>query len=187
MIHLTIYGTSFDSTSTEKRIGARVLIRKDGKILFSYLKKRNQYLLPGGGMEDGENPKDAAVRECIEECGLHVKAEDCYLVIDEFYHEKLWRNYYFTASIIGQTQPMFDEKEKELELKPTWVKAEEIERILASSKISTPDLINPAQSTILAVKHSHYRELCAIRIANKSSIPPIPMDLKDTLSLIESD
>ena len=187
MRHLTIYGTQFDGEPAAKRIGARVLIEKDGKILFSYLTKRNQYLLPGGGIEDGESPEDAAVRECIEECGLDVKAKDCFLVIDEFYHEKLWRNYYFVASVIGQTKPMFDEKEKELELKPTWVKVEELERILASSTISTPDLINPAQSTILAVKHSHYRELCAIRIANNSPIPPIPKDLEDTISLIKSD
>lgn len=45
----------------------------------------------------------------------------------------------------------------------------------------------PEQSTILAVRHSHYRELCAIRIATKESIPPVPEDLKETISEIRLD
>lgn len=40
---------------------------------------------PGGKMEPGESPEQAAERECIEETGLLVRAEDTYLVHEEEY------------------------------------------------------------------------------------------------------
>ena len=47
----------------------RGICRKDGKILLEYDTHMNEYVLPGGGVEEGENLQEALVREIAEECG----------------------------------------------------------------------------------------------------------------------
>lgn len=45
----------------------------DGRILLARHAEGNVWLLPGGGIEPGETPADAAVREMFEETGLIVR------------------------------------------------------------------------------------------------------------------
>ncbi len=57
-------------------MAAAVLIEKDGRILLTQrLNEPGQGLwsLPAGFIDAGEEPIDAAVRECLEETGLEVK------------------------------------------------------------------------------------------------------------------
>ena len=48
------------------------LVIRDGKILVEKLLGDNRlfFTIPGGGIEEGETPEDAALRELKEECGL---------------------------------------------------------------------------------------------------------------------
>jgi ADP-ribose pyrophosphatase YjhB (NUDIX family) len=54
---------------------AAVFIRRDGKLLLLYRKKAGRVYdaVPGGTVEPGESPTQAAVREIREETGLAVK------------------------------------------------------------------------------------------------------------------
>ena len=49
------------------------LVVRDNQILMveTYRFNRRIYELPGGGIEKGESPAEAALRELKEECGLH--------------------------------------------------------------------------------------------------------------------
>jgi 8-oxo-dGTP pyrophosphatase MutT (NUDIX family) len=60
-----------------RRVGGRLLlIDPDGRVLLIHERiehGRTHWLTPGGGLEAGEQPGDAAVREVYEETGLRVQ------------------------------------------------------------------------------------------------------------------
>ena len=78
---------------------ARVVIIDNGNVA---LIKRvrdgmTYYLFPGGGVEEGETPEEAAVREAREELGVDVR-------LGELVHEEVFKNVrflYFRADIAG--------------------------------------------------------------------------------------
>lgn len=184
MIRLEIIGTERDIPFKTERWGARAIIEKDGKYLFSYLSKRKQYLTPGGGIEEGERIEDAVRRECREECGIIVEPEKPFLVVDEYYFEKRWVDYYSICSIKGFCEDDYDKKEVELGLIPTWIEEERIKDVLSSS-MNWDDIISGPMSSIYAVRNSHYREYCVYLISKGLDIPPIPENLKDTIESIK--
>ena len=55
------------------RDSARSVIVKDGKIAMIHSLKYDYYKFPGGGIEQGESPVEAMIRETLEEAGLTVK------------------------------------------------------------------------------------------------------------------
>ncbi|MGV8169024.1 MAG: NUDIX domain-containing protein [Candidatus Nanoarchaeia archaeon] len=57
---------------------SRVLIQKKEKILFIHRHKKGIefFTLPGGGIEEGETPEEAAVREAKEETSLSIKIDE---------------------------------------------------------------------------------------------------------------
>jgi 8-oxo-dGTP diphosphatase len=58
-----------------QRIAAKALIRRGEEVLLARLSARavetGRWTLPGGGVDHGESPETALLREVEEECGLH--------------------------------------------------------------------------------------------------------------------
>ena len=59
-------------THTYTRDSARSIIIRDGKVAMIHSLKYDYYKFPGGGIEGGENPVEAMIRETREEAGLVV-------------------------------------------------------------------------------------------------------------------
>jgi len=77
-----------------QRVAAYAVILRDDRILLSRLAKRltskELWTLPGGGLEHGEDPRDAVVREVHEETGLDVVIGETARVYS--YHQRnSWR------------------------------------------------------------------------------------------------
>ncbi len=62
-------------TRTYVRNSARAVIIRDGKVAMVHSLKYDYYKFPGGGIEPGEDPVDAMIRETREEAGLAVIPE----------------------------------------------------------------------------------------------------------------
>jgi 8-oxo-dGTP diphosphatase len=56
----------------QTRVGAYVVIVRDGAVLLSRFARSGRWTLPGGGIDHGEPPADAAVREVMEETGYRI-------------------------------------------------------------------------------------------------------------------
>lgn len=54
------------------RNSARSIILREGCVAMVYSKKYRYYKFPGGGIEPGETPEEALIRETLEETGLAV-------------------------------------------------------------------------------------------------------------------
>lgn len=57
------------------RVAAYAVIERRGKILLTHWRRGHLHgwTLPGGGIEDGEDPKETVVREVFEETGLQAR------------------------------------------------------------------------------------------------------------------
>ena len=64
-----------ECTHSFRRDSARSIIISNGKIAMIHSKKYDYYKFPGGGIENGEDPFDAMIRETQEEAGLAVIPE----------------------------------------------------------------------------------------------------------------
>ncbi|MBN1995278.1 MAG: NUDIX hydrolase [Anaerolineae bacterium] len=71
----------------DPKVGASVLAEREGRVVLVRRKidpARGSWCLPGGFMEMGETPQEAARRECREETGLDVEILD---LIDVYYYQ----------------------------------------------------------------------------------------------------
>ena len=54
------------------RYASRGVIKKGNKIAIFYKENKNEYKLPGGGMDEGETPEECFIREVKEETGCEI-------------------------------------------------------------------------------------------------------------------
>lgn len=100
----------------KRRKSARALIIRDGELLTFWRKRHSRktgewieyYSIPGGGIDKGESPEDAVVRELYEEMGVRIRLGS--LVAHRI--GTFFEHYVFTADIIdGEPHLMMDSEE----------------------------------------------------------------------------
>ena len=88
----------------KNKSGANVVLIKNGKVLLLLRSKgwkTGHWGPPGGHIDPGESPKQAAVRETHEESGLTVKPSDLELLVQRTKHDFGMVYYYITDKFTG--------------------------------------------------------------------------------------
>ena len=116
------------------RKGARgIVINQDGKIALFNKSKKNEYKLPGGGLENNEDPKTAFKREIMEETGCEVEIIDELGTIEEHKSQDDFKqtSYIFVSRVINDTNQLnLSEKEKAEGAKLLWVDEQEALKLI---------------------------------------------------------
>ncbi|MCR5186871.1 MAG: NUDIX domain-containing protein [Clostridia bacterium] len=107
------------------RLGARgIVIREDGKIAIFNKTNKNEFKLPGGGIETGENPEEAFKREVLEETGCTIEIIEELGTTEEYKSKLNFKQIsnIFYGKVIEDTQKLnFTNKEKDEGAKLLWV------------------------------------------------------------------
>ena len=76
-----ILGSNRFENYSKTRDGSRAIIIQNGRILLTHELNSGWWLLPGGGMEEGETPEECVIREVLEETGLIVRPTMHFLML----------------------------------------------------------------------------------------------------------
>lgn len=106
------------------RLGARgIVVREDGKIAVFNKSNKNEYKLPGGGIEGDEKPEEAFKREVLEETGCKIEiieelgTTEEYKTLDNFKQI----SYVFVGKVLEDTKQLnVTQKEKDEGAKLVW-------------------------------------------------------------------
>lgn len=110
-------------TQTEQPISTAI-ITDGGRVLMIRRREREGKLLwafPGGGIEQGETPEQAAVRETAEEVGLEVKAVR---TLGERMHPQTGRHMTYIACEVVAGEAFVADEEELAEV--SWIRLEDI-------------------------------------------------------------
>jgi len=135
------------------RLGARgIVIREDGKIAVFNKSKKNEYKLPGGGIEGEENPEEAFKREVLEETGCEVEIIRNLGTIEEYKSLSNFKqiSYVFVGKVIKDTKKLnLTKKEADEGAKLVW---ENPEKALSLITKCYDNLIASKYATVYSTK-----------------------------------
>ncbi len=134
MREIEILGDNRFDTFTKTRDGCRAIIIKDGMILLTHETNTGWWLLPGGGMEEGETPEECCIREVEEETGAIVRPVDRFLHVYEYYEEYRYGGYCFICEYVGQGQMKPTEAEIRRGIEPKWIPLQDAIDIFSKHK-----------------------------------------------------
>lgn len=99
MTKFEIIGKNYLGSVVKTIVSSRAIIRKDNKVLLSYLSKLDVYTTPGGRVETNETLENAVKREVLEETGYVVTVNKKLYETYEYYEDTLFICHYFDCSI----------------------------------------------------------------------------------------
>jgi len=107
------------SALPRKRKAVRAVAFCEGKLFLMHVRSSDTYVLPGGGVQNGETVEEALFREIREETGYNVKNFSFCLTITEK-HERYYREHHIYKVVLGKTaqKPSPTEEERRLNIHP---------------------------------------------------------------------
>ncbi|MCX7772750.1 MAG: NUDIX domain-containing protein [Clostridia bacterium] len=127
-----IFGKQLDNADYIERPSVYALIfNEEGEIALTYVRERDKYFLPGGGIEAGETHEQCVIRECLEEIGQRVRVLNhfCNTIVYEW-NDRLKAYYkaigdYYFAEILESFEDQMEDKHEML-----WVQAQRATEVL---------------------------------------------------------
>ncbi len=117
-----------------------IIFDEQGRVLLCHRRDMDIWNLPGGGVESGELPTDAAAREVLEETGLEVVVERLVGVYGKFSRDELV--FTFTCQVVGGELTETDESDAceyfPVDSIPAKTTPKHVERILDAQIDSPP-------------------------------------------------
>ena len=129
---IAITGDNYAGQWDHTRTACRGIIIQNNRILMSYETRTGQWMIPGGGLEEGEDERACCIREVAEETGLLVRSSACVLEIDEYYGNWKWVNRYFFCEVTGHMGIHLTDREKEVGMEPRWIALDEMIAIFSN-------------------------------------------------------
>ncbi len=128
---IEIVGKNYFGQWKRERTACRVLVIEDGRILLSYGARNDLWMIPGGGLEAGEDEGTCCVREAAEETGRVILPSACVLELDEYYEDVRYVSRYFFGAVVGRCEPKRTEAEQRMGLEARWLPVEEALQIFS--------------------------------------------------------
>ena len=166
---INIYGANRFETFSKTREACRGIVISEDNILLTYEVNTDQYFLPGGGLEQGENLAECCIRELAEETGYQVEPRYQYLTINEYYEEWKFVSHYFVCAVTGETSRKLTEREAEVGLEPRWVPLDEAVEIFSKHNEYADNEMKRG-----AYQREHEALLCFLR--SRIEIEEIPVE-----------
>ena len=118
------YGKSETMKNPRIRYASRgIVFNKNNEIAIFNKANKNEYKLPGGGIEGNEDPEEAFKREVLEETGCKVEIVDYLGVIEEHKSKDNFKqiSHVFVGKVMEDTHQFgFTEKEKDEGARLLW-------------------------------------------------------------------
>jgi ADP-ribose pyrophosphatase YjhB (NUDIX family) len=127
------------------RLAARAVVMDDqNKVALLHVTRDHYYKLPGGGIDEGEDPRQALERELMEEIGCKAEViDELGTVLEQRYFWNMTQvSYCFTARQIGEkSKPDFTDEERDAGFEIVWSKNidEAITLLESSAETADPD------------------------------------------------
>jgi 8-oxo-dGTP pyrophosphatase MutT (NUDIX family) len=122
---LELIGENYSGKWERTRTACRGIVIREGHILLSYETSSRCCMIPGGGLEPGEDEQDGCIREVAEETGFLIRPSPCILVIHEYVWNLKHTNRYFAGEVIGRVERNLTERERLAGMGPRWYPLED--------------------------------------------------------------
>lgn len=127
-----------DKSEIRYRKAARAILLDSNKLTpLLYVSSMGFHKIPGGGIDEGENIKDALKREVLEETGCEIEITGEVGKIIEYRSEisLIQKSYCYTGEIISKDSPNFTQKELDQGFKLVWLTIDEAIHNMTNEKV----------------------------------------------------